>query len=469
MNHLFLLLIKLSLIRLFDIESTMDNVTPSMSTVAEAIDALSRAARVLQQFPQHLPAAFEGQIPELFASLIQVRALCEGSAVALLHEAEVRGIVDASDAAGPAQWMIQTAASVGVPVTGREASQFRSVAAECATPAFEPLRESLHRGRIRVNEAAAVAREFRALRREVEPELADVALRALADYCADGAGPRQVAEARDHIVCNYGHPRLVEERVHAQYERRNLSGFRLDRAGMYVATLVLDPESHAVVEAALSALSAPVRDEDGNLDGRLPGQRRADVVREMCAHVATSPDFLPGTRQTSPTRAQVIVTMAYDDLAAGVRAGLTAFQQPLPASSLRRLACDAGIIPAVLGSDSALLDLGRQARLASPSQVAAVRLRDKGCSFPGCDRPPGWCEVHHIVHWALGGDTAIGNLAMLCQAHHTLVHQRGYGATVTSAEVQWHNHTTSWHSRARSQHDGGEPTDPGAGSRRSAA
>lgn len=447
----------------------MSNVIPSMSSVAEAADALSRAAHVLQELPHHLSAALQGQIPELFASLMQVRALCEGSAVALLHEAEVRGVVEASDAAGPAQWMIQTAASVDVPVTGREASHFRSVAAECASPAFEPLREFVHRGRIRVNEAAVVAREFRALRREVEPELADVALRVLADYCADGAGSRQIAEARDLIVSNYGNPRLAEERARAQYERRNFSGFRRDQAGMYVATLVLDPESHAVFEAALSALSAPVRDEHGNLDGRLPGQRRADVIREMGAHVATSPDFLPQTRPTSPARAQVVLTMSYNDLAAGVRAGLTSFEQPLPASSVRRLACDAGIIPAVLGSDSALLDLGRQARLAKPSQVAAVRLRDKGCSFPGCDRPPGWCEVHHIVHWVDGGSTDLSNLAMLCQAHHTLVHQRGYDATVTSTGVQWHNDAASWDNRARSPRASGEIPDSGGDARWSAA
>ncbi|WP_168582671.1 HNH endonuclease signature motif containing protein [Gephyromycinifex aptenodytis] len=423
-----------------------------MRAVAEATAALSRAAQALQDLPDHLPAMFESEIPELFASLMQVRALCEGSAVALLHEADVRGVVAASDAAGPAQWMVQAAASVDVPVTGREASQFRFVAAECAEPGLEPLRDAAQGGRIRVTEAAAVAREFRALRREVEPELADIALQVLAEYCADGAGPRQIAEARDHIIYNYGQPQLAQERARTQYERRNLSGFRRDNAGMYVATVVLDPESHAVVEAALSALGAPIRDADGNPDCRLPGQRRADVIREMCAHLATSPSFLPEHRPTSPVRAQVVLTMAYDDLAAGLRAGTTGFDQPLPAASVRRLACDAGIIPAVLGTDNALLDLGRQARLASPAQVTAVRLRDKGCSFPGCDRPPGWCEVHHIVHWASGGDTDLGNLAMLCQAHHTLVHQRGYTATVTRGAVEWQTRPARWLDRAVATH-----------------
>lgn len=62
---------------------------------------------------------------------------------------------------------------------------------------------------------------------------------------------------------------------------------------------------------------------------------------------------------------------------------------------------------------------------------------DKGCSFPGCDRPPSWCQAHHIRHWIDGGVTDIDNLTLLCERHHHVVHTRGSTATATTAAVRW--------------------------------
>ncbi len=95
-----------------------------------------------------------------------------------------------------------------------------------------------------------------------------------------------------------------------------------------------------------------------------------------------------------------------------------------------RIACDAGIIPAVLGSRSEVLDLGRTRRLVTPGLLMALYLRDRGCTFPGCSRPPSWCDAHHCLHWCDGGPTDLTNLALLCPRHHTIVHQKGYTATV---------------------------------------
>jgi hypothetical protein len=69
-------------------------------------------------------------------------------------------------------------------------------------------------------------------------------------------------------------------------------------------------------------------------------------------------------------------------------------------SEARRLACSAGVVPAVLGGASVPLDLGRSARLFDRRQRLALTLRDGGCVFPGCDRPPGWCEAHHVNPWS---------------------------------------------------------------------
>ena len=105
---------------------------------------------------------------------------------------------------------------------------------------------------------------------------------------------------------------------------------------------------------------------------------------------------------------------------------------------MRRLACEADILPMVLGTAGELLDLGRTTRLATPAQRLALWHRDRGCTYPGCSIPPTWCEAHHVTHWCDGGATDLTNLALLCGRHHTVVHERGLTATATAFGVTWH-------------------------------
>ena len=94
----------------------------------------------------------------------------------------------------------------------------------------------------------------------------------------------------------------------------------------------------------------------------------------------------------------------------------------LSVSTIRRLACDAEIIPAVLGSKSEPLDVGRAKRLVTLAIWAALVIRDRHCAFPGCDRPPLMCHAHHILHWISGGETKLDNLVLLCGHHHRVIH-----------------------------------------------
>jgi hypothetical protein len=89
----------------------------------------------------------------------------------------------------------------------------------------------------------------------------------------------------------------------------------------------------------------------------------------------------------------------------------------------RKIACDAGIIPVVLGRDGEILDQGRAARLFTPGQVRALWRRDRHCTFPDCDIPAAWCDAHHLTHWVDGGATGLLNAALLCSRHHTIVHR----------------------------------------------
>ncbi|MER6974645.1 HNH endonuclease [Nocardioides sp. NPDC000445] len=98
----------------------------------------------------------------------------------------------------------------------------------------------------------------------------------------------------------------------------------------------------------------------------------------------------------------------------------------ISAAEARKLACNATIIPWVLGGDSEVLDAGRGSRFFQPIQRKALRLQQKCCQAEGCDMPPEWCDAHHLDPWAAGGKTDLKDGALLCPHHHRLAHAPGY-------------------------------------------
>lgn len=110
-----------------------------------------------------------------------------------------------------------------------------------------------------------------------------------------------------------------------------------------------------------------------------------------------------------------------DDLIAGTGVGTLASGATLSTAAVRRLACDAGVIPLFLGSVSEPLDVGTEHRFVTRAIRQALNTRDRGCII--CQAPPAMCEAHHLIHWADGGPTNLTNLALLCKAHHIDLHQ----------------------------------------------
>ena len=151
-----------------------------------------------------------------------------------------------------------------------------------------------------------------------------------------------------------------------------------------------------------------------------PDQRLADALLKVVA-VAEGSEDGEGRGTIPAGAAQITVLMREQDLldrAAG--RGLLANGTEVSAGELRRLMCDAGFIPLVLGGTSEILDLGRMRRLASPALRHAVGLRDGHCAFPSCEVPLHRCELHHIQPWQDGGPTSLDNLVALCVRHHHL-------------------------------------------------
>ena len=101
---------------------------------------------------------------------------------------------------------------------------------------------------------------------------------------------------------------------------------------------------------------------------------------------------------------------------------------------MARIACDAQLTALLLDEHGVVVDLGRTRRLFSPQQRRLLAVRDSGCRFPGCDRPPAHTDAHHVVSWLDGGPTDLANALLLCRHHHRHVHEGGWTLHITDPE-----------------------------------
>ncbi len=172
----------------------------------------------------------------------------------------------------------------------------------------------------------------------------------------------------------------------------------------------LDPAGAQVVGAALAAATTLDGDEE---PARTSAQRRADALVAVARHYLDHADAAATTRGSRPD-VHVVVTLA--DLEA--RTGRSLDGEPLDASTIGALLCDAGVHRIVTDGASIALDTGRTTRTVGHHLFTALAVRDGGCRFPGCDLPVSRCEAHHVVPWQHGGATDQSNLVLLCWRHH---------------------------------------------------
>lgn len=137
-------------------------------------------------------------------------------------------------------------------------------------------------------------------------------------------------------------------------------------------------------------------------------------------------EALPTDRLHGKTAATVVVTVGLDQLLAGLGVAHLDTGDDLSAAQARRLACQAGILPAVLDGASQPLDLGRSQRFFTEAQRTALAARYSACAADGCDRPYAWCDLHHQTRWVHQGRTDLANAVPLCGWHHRRIHDPGY-------------------------------------------
>jgi hypothetical protein len=251
--------------------------------------------------------------------------------------------------------------------------------------------------------------------RDADPEQFDRCEEALVDLAAR----LPVADLRRAIE----RWRCLADTASAEAESER----RFERRGLYVSPTLdgmvrldgdLDPETgQSVLTAIRSLVDAWAR--SGAEDRRSPAQRRADALGELCRRYLDSADR-PTVGGERP-HLNLTVDLPVLERRAGRRCELDD-AGGITAEAARRLACDAGLSRVIVGASSEPLDVGRRTPVVPPGLRRALVVRDRGCRFPGCDRPHPWTDAHHIVHWADGGPTSASNLVLLCRRHHRAVH-----------------------------------------------
>jgi hypothetical protein len=216
----------------------------------------------------------------------------------------------------------------------------------------------------------------------------------------------------------------------ADYSRRRLHISPMPD-GMHAIDGVLDPAGGAALRTALESLAKRL----GPDDDRSHKQQMADGVAEL-AHHAMEEGRLPKRNGVKP---HVTVTTTLEGLKNEVGAPPADLELSLPISTrtLERIACDC-TISRVLLADSMVIDVGKATRVVSAPTRRALRVRDRGCRWPGCDRQVNWSTPHHIIAWSTKrGPTNLPNLVLLCFYHHRLVHEGGWQAVKAGREFRF--------------------------------
>jgi hypothetical protein len=187
--------------------------------------------------------------------------------------------------------------------------------------------------------------------------------------------------------------------------------------GSVYLSCILDPAGGAAVRTALE----PLARRSGTGDDRNYDRRMADALVDIAMH-ALDNGLVP---QSASQRTHLQVTTSLETLLAldGAPAAELEFSLPISSKTVERLACDCSVTRILLGSESMVIDVGRAKRVISGPQRKALNARDRGCVWPGCDRPASWTSGHHLFHWIHGGGGALKNLALLCYRHHWKVHE----------------------------------------------
>ncbi|MDH2415071.1 HNH endonuclease signature motif containing protein [Nocardioides sp. CER19] len=306
---------------------------------------------------------------------------------------------------------------------------------------------ALAAGAFPVASAATIVAALDALPRDLDPAVREQAEEYLTGeaHAHDTRALRRLADHLDEVIDPSGaEARLAAQlaRAEAAADRRTFVHLWHDELTATTTGTIRLPLLHGVkLQRMLESLLNPDRPDPIPTDDPTTGvrlsaeERRGHALAELIDRVPAS--GLPTMGGCDPS---VVVTMDLTTLVGGLRAAQLATGHAVSPGLARRLAARSGVIPAVLGTDSEILDLGRKARFFSKKQRLAMVVQQGGtCAVDGCVRPAVWGEAHHLDQWQSGGSTDLADGVLICRRHHTFADHPDYRvARLRPGRIQVH-------------------------------
>ncbi len=381
---------------------------PFGSAVQAARDAL---AVVSEQPTWSIPGT---ELPDLIQATDAAAAAVQEIGCRLVAEAHTRNLADQHGASSTAAWLDRLT-GCGRPEAGQVTRTARRLANR-----YELVRVALAAGKINLAKAHLIRVALDRLPVDLSADTLDRAQATMLDHAQvlDPKGLARVGLRLWEVIDPDGvdaHEQALLERQEAKARRSSWLTSRTEdgitRFWLRTPELVGD-----TFLSILEGYAAPRRTDQAGPDTRPYPQRLGDAFEEWLSR--QDPTDLPDHGGLPATL--LITTSADGDQP---KNGTTATGQPVSARTVSWLACTAWLTLMLLDDKGVPLKHGRTKRLFTLGQRLGFAVRDKGCVFPGCDRPPSWCEAHHLKPWSHGGGTDLTNGCLLCAYHHRLIHQ----------------------------------------------
>ena len=411
--------------------------------------ALSRVEQALGELGElSLLGLAEADIARLVTATTRLKGRVEAQAARFGLEARRRGLDDAVGARHTAAWWARS-----TQITRGEAIRLLHLGHRCEeTPLYADVHAAWTHGTVHTDQARVIIDAIDALPEDLEAGVPAKACALLLQHAAhhDAKALRRLGK---HILD------VLAPEIAEAHEQRLLEAE--EAAAVAQAHFVLVDDGHGtchgrftlpslhgrMLATHLHALANPRRHPNpgGKHDSDEPTYLGPVITPHhlglaMMDYLERYPVGQLG--QTGGMGVTLSVLLDYQTLITGLGVATLSDGTRISASQARLLACQAGLIPAVLGTNSVPLDLGRTARFHNPHQRRALEIRDRGCTAEGCALPAAVCHAHHDQPWSQGGLTNLADSRLLCPRHHRLAHHPGYDMRILADnKVAFHRRT----------------------------
>ena len=397
--------------------------TPPHHAIARAVVAMRAQAR--QVADASVWSMDPDETGQTLIALTELEAMVTELQLRVAGHADQARVGEASGATSTTNWWAHATNQ-----TRTEAHRRMRLALSLAD-GHEPVRVALAAGDLVIDQARVIVAAVEQLPADLDPALVEQAEAHLVAEARhhDAKGLRVLGRRLFEVIA----PEQADEREARLLEREERDAaaavrFTMteDGHGRVHGRFTLDALHGAMLKKALLAIAAPRhRAAEGPLGERRPGPER--LGRAFAEYVERYPtDQLP---KAGGLAATVVVTMTLETLEGRLEAAQLDTGERVSPGQARRLACEAGLIPIVLGGDSEVLDVGRERRFHTAPMRIAIATRDQTCTATGCDWPPGLCHTHHTTRWTDGGHTSAKDARLLCPKHHARAHDPTFTMT----------------------------------------